>query len=119
MSEEGEERNSNREEKRRRRLENLPHSSSENDVGCRNVALTVGRSNVAAFICDSSSESDVSAGAFRGSFTSKYFRTVAFPMVRVAFRLSEATGVQGAAREGAGSRALVSRNDSVSKTLPR
>ena len=93
MSEEGEERNSSREEKRRRRLENLSHSSSENDVGCRNVALTRGRSNVAEFICDSSSESDVSAGAFRGRFAVKDDRTVAFPMVRVAFTLSEATGV--------------------------
>ena len=77
-------------------MENLSHSLSENDVGCRNLALTLGRSNVAEFICDFSSESDVSAGAFRGRFTVKYFRTVAFPMVRVAFRLSEATGVSGA-----------------------
>ena len=93
MSEEGEERISIREEKRRRRLENLPHSSSENDVGCRNVALTLGRSNVAEFICDSSSESDVSAGAFRGRFAVKYDRTVAFPVGRVAFTPSEAAGV--------------------------
>ena len=92
MSEEGEERNSSREAKRRRRLENLPHSSSENDVGCRNVALTLGRSNAAEFICDSSSESNVCAGAFRGRFTVKYFRTVAFPMVRIAFTLSDAAG---------------------------
>ena len=91
MSEEGEERISSREEKRRRRLKKLPHSSSENDVAFENVALTLGRSNAAEFLCDSSSESDVSAGAFRGRFTVKYFRTVAFPMVRVAFRLSEAT----------------------------
>ena len=83
MSEEGGERNWIREEKRRRRLENLPHSSSENDVGCRNVALTLGRSNVSEFLCDSSSESYVSAGAFRGRFTAKYFRSVAFPKVRV------------------------------------
>ena len=92
MSEEGEERISIRDEKRRRRLENLPHSSSENDVGCRHVALTLGRSNVAEFICDSSSESDVSAGAFRGRFAVQYDRNVAFPVVRVAFVLSEAAG---------------------------
>ena len=73
-------------------MENLPHSSGENDVAFENVALTLGRSNVPEFLCDSSSESDVSAGAFGGRFTVKYFRTVAFPMVRVAFRLSEATG---------------------------
>ena len=83
---------SSREEKRRRRLENLSHSSSENDVGCRNVALTLGRSNAAEFICDSSSESNVCAGAFRGRFTVKYFRTVAFPMVRIAFTLSDVAG---------------------------
>ena len=71
MFEEGEERNSIREEKRRRRVENLPHSSSENDVGCRNVALTLGRSNVAEFLCDSSSESDGSAGAIRSQIAVK------------------------------------------------
>ena len=93
MSEEGEERISTREEKRSRRLENLSHSSSENDVACRNLALTLGRSNVAVFLCDSSSESDVSAGAFRGRFAVQYDRNVAFPVGRVAFRLSEAGGV--------------------------
>ena len=45
---------------------------------------------MAEFLCDSSSESDVSAGAFGGRFTMKYFRTVAFPVVRVAFVLSDA-----------------------------
>ena len=58
-----------------------------------NVALSLGRSNVAEFLCDSSSESDVSAGAFRGRFAVKYDRNVAFPVGRVAFRLSEAGGV--------------------------
>ena len=58
-----------------------------------NVALTVGRSNVAEFLCDSSSESDVSAGAFRGRFAVQYDRNVAFPVVRVAFVMSEAAGV--------------------------
>ena len=119
MSGEGEERNSIREEKRRRRLKNLSHSSSENDVGCRNVALTLGRSNVPEFICDSSSESDVSAGAFRGRFAVKDDRTVAFLMERVAFMLSDAAGTSEAWREGEGSRAVISRNDSETKTLPR
>ena len=73
-------------------MENLPHSSRENDVGFQNVALTLGRSNLSEFLCDSSSESYVSAGAFRGRFAVLYDRTVAFPMVRVAFRLREATG---------------------------
>ena len=73
-------------------MKKLPHSYGENDVSLENVAFTIGRSNAAEFLCDSSSESDASAGAFRGRFTAKYFRTVAFPMVRVAFRLSEATG---------------------------
>ena len=74
-------------------MENLSHSSSENDVACRNLAFTLGRSNVAEFLCDSSSESDGSAGAFGGRFAAKYDRNVAFPVGRVAFRLSEAAGV--------------------------
>ena len=73
-------------------MENLSHSSSENNVACRNVALTLGRSNLSEFLCDSSSESNVCAGAFRGCFTLKCNRTVAFPMVRIAFMLSDATG---------------------------
>ena len=73
-------------------MENLSHSSSENNVACRNVALTLGRNNVAEFICDSSSESDVCAGAFRGRFAVKENRNVAFRMVRVAFSLSDAAG---------------------------
>ena len=92
MSEEGEERNSSREEKRMRRMENLPHSSSENDVGCRNVALTLGRSNLSEFLCDSSNESNVCAGAFGGCFAVTYHRTVAFPVVRIAFVPSDARG---------------------------
>ena len=47
----------------------------------------------------------------------KFERTVAFPMVRIAFTLSDATRFYVAAREGARSRALVFSNDSVSKTL--
>ena len=74
-------------------MENLPHSSGENDVALENVALTLRRSNVAEFLCDSSSESDVSAGAFRGRFAVQYDRNVAFRMGRVAFRLSEAGGI--------------------------
>ena len=73
-------------------MENVPHSSSENDVAIRNVALALGRSNETEFLCDSSNESDVCAGAFGGSFAVSYHKTVAFPMVRVAFRVSEATG---------------------------
>ena len=90
MFEEGEERISNREEKRRRRLENLPHSSSDNDVACRNLALTLGRSNLSEFLCDSLNESNVCAGAFGGRFTLQVVIHVAFPMVRVAFTLSDA-----------------------------
>ena len=47
----------------------------------------------------------------------KFERHVAFPMVIIAFMLSEARGLQMVAREGEGSRALVFSNDSVSKTL--
>ena len=61
-------------------------------MGFENVALTLGRSNLSQFLCYLSSESDVYAGAFRGRFAVLYDRTVAFPIVRVAFRLSEATG---------------------------
>ena len=74
-------------------MENLPHSSSENDVAFENVALTLGRSNVAELMCDSSSESDGSAGAIRCQIAVKEDRNVAFPVGRVAFRLSEAGGV--------------------------
>ena len=74
-------------------MENLSHSSSENNVACRNVALTLGRSNLSDFLFDSSSENDVSAGAFRGRFAMKVERNVAFPMVRVAFTLSQARGL--------------------------
>ena len=73
-------------------MENLPHSSSENDVACRNVALSLGRSNLSEFLCDSSSESDVCAGAFGGCFAVTYHRTVAFPVVRIAFVPSDARG---------------------------
>ena len=47
-------------------MENLPHSSGENDVAFENVALTLGRSNLPQFLCHLSSESDACAGAFRG-----------------------------------------------------
>ena len=47
----------------------------------------------------------------------KFKRQVAFPMVRIAFMLSDARGTSVASREGEGSRALVFSNDSVSKTL--
>ena len=70
-------------------MENMSHPSSENNVACRNVALTLGRSNLLEFLCDSSSESNVSAGAFQGCFTMKYDRNVAFPIVIIAFLLRE------------------------------
>ena len=73
-------------------MENLSHSSSENNVACRNVALTLGRSNLFEFLCDSSSESNVCAGAFQGCFTMKYDRNVAFTMVRIACMLRDARG---------------------------
>ena len=73
-------------------MENLSHSSSENNIACRNVAITLGRSNLSEFLFDSSSEKEISAGAFRGCFTVKYDRTVAFQMVRITFMLSDATG---------------------------
>ena len=73
-------------------MENLSHSSSENTVACRNVAFILGRSNLSEFLCDSSSESNVCAGAFGGCFALKYHRTVAFPVVRIAFVLSDARG---------------------------
>ena len=52
-------------------MENMPHSSSENDVGFQNVALTLGRSNLPQFLCHLSSESDGSAGAIRGQIAAK------------------------------------------------
>ena len=58
-------------------------------------------------LLDSSIENNVSAGAFQGCFTVKFERNVAFPMVRIAFMLSDATGTSVASREGEGSRALV------------
>ena len=67
---------------------------------------------------DSSIEKNVSGGAFQGCFTMKFERNVAFPMVGIAFMLSDATGTCVASREGEGSRALVSQNDSDTKTLP-
>ena len=79
-------------------MENLSHSSSENNVACRNVALTLGRSNLSEFLCDSSSESNVCVGAFRGCFTVIYDRSVAFQMGRIAFTLSYATRFKVAAR---------------------
>ena len=69
-------------------------------------------------LLDSSIENNVSAGAFRGCFTVKFERNVAFPIVRIAFMPSEARGLKMVAREGEGSRALVFSKDSVSKTLP-
>ena len=71
-------------------MENLPHSSSENDVAFENVALTLGRSNLSEFFCDSSSESNVCAGAFHCAVTMKFGRNVAFPIEIIAFMLSEA-----------------------------
>ena len=47
----------------------------------------------------------------------KFERNVAFPMVRIAFTLSDARGTSVASREGARNRALVFSNYSVSKTL--
>ena len=52
-------------------MENLPHSPGENDFAFENVALTLGRSNLLQFLCHLSSESDVSAGAFRGQIAVK------------------------------------------------
>ena len=59
------------------------------------------------FLLESSHENGICAGAFEGSFTVKFERHVAFPMVRIAFMLSDATGTFVASREGEGSRALV------------
>ena len=72
-------------------MENLSHSSSENNVACRNVAFTLGRSNLSDFLFDSSHENDVSAGAFRGRFAMNVEGNVAFPLVGVTFTLSDAT----------------------------
>ena len=58
-------------------------------------------------LLDSSIENNVSAGAFQGCFTVQFERNVAFPMVRIAFMLSDARGTSVASREGEGSRALV------------
>ena len=52
-------------------MENLPHSSGENDVAFENVAFTLGRSNLPQFLCHLSSESDGSAGAIRGQIAVK------------------------------------------------
>ena len=73
----------------------------------REVGLSLGRRPRIENLLDSSSESNVSAGAFQGCFTVKFERTVAFPIVRIASTLSDATGTSVASREGARSRALV------------
>ena len=59
------------------------------------------------FLFDSSSENEISAGAFQGCFAVKFERHVAFLIVRIAVMLSDATGTFVASREGEGSRALV------------
>ena len=56
---------------------------------------------------ESSHENDSCAGAFESSFTMKFERNVAFPIVRIAFLASYARGTFVASREGEGSRALV------------
>ena len=58
-------------------------------------------------LIDSSIENNVSAGAVEGCFAVKFERNIAFPMVRIAFMLSEATGTSVAPRECEGSRALL------------
>ena len=68
-------------------------------------------------LLDSSIESNVSAGVFRGCFAVKVERNVDFLIEIIAFMLSDATRLYVAAREGARSRALVFSEDSVSKTL--
>ena len=83
----------------------------------REVGLSLARRPRLENILDSSIENNVYAGAFRGCFTMKFERNVAFPNVRIAFMLSETRGLQMVAREGEGSRALVFSKDSVSKTL--
>ena len=83
----------------------------------REVGLSLARRPRLENLVDSSIENNVSAGAFQCCFTVKFERNVAFPMVRIAFMLSDATGTCVASREGEGSRALVSSNDSVTKTL--
>ena len=68
-------------------------------------------------LLDSSSENNVSAGAFERSVTVKFQRNVAFPKEIIAFMLSEATVTSVASREGKGSRASSFEVHSVTKTL--
>ena len=58
----------------------------------REFGLSLARRPRLENLLDSSIENNVSAGAFEGSFTMKFERNVAFPIVRIAFMLSEARG---------------------------
>ena len=57
----------------------------------REVGLSLARRPRMEFLLESSDENASCAGAFGGSFTMKSVRNVAFPMVRLAFTLSDAT----------------------------
>ena len=83
----------------------------------REVGLSLARKPRLENILYSSSENNVSGGAFQGCFTMKFERNVAFAIVRIAFMVSRATRTSVASREGEGSRALVFSKDYVSKTL--
>ena len=52
------------------------------------------------FLLESSHENDSCAGAFEGSFTMRFERNVAFPMVRRASMPGDATQSSVASREG-------------------
>ena len=73
----------------------------------REFGISLARKPRLENLLDSSIENNVSGGAFQGCFTMKFERHVAFPMVRIAFMLSDVTGTSVASREGEGSRALV------------
>ena len=73
----------------------------------REFGLSLARRPRIENLGESSHENDICVGAFESCFTMKFERNVAFPMVRIAFMLSDATGTSVASREGEGSRALV------------
>ena len=57
----------------------------------REVGLSLARRPRLENLLDSSIDNNVYGGAFQGCFTVKFERNVDFPMVRIAFTLSDAT----------------------------
>ena len=73
----------------------------------REVGLSLARRPRLENLLDSSIENNVSAGAFRGCFTVKFERNLAFLIEIIVIMVSECTVTSVASREGEGSRALL------------